>query len=143
MLLYINAVLFAPPSLYMGGETKEPRGLGNTQGHTTKMGVEPGRQRGRSGMAEKQAGHSQKLLASSWCSCYSSWEAFLRWTTKAVACAVLIGSQGSPLPVSFSVNTLKEQKISLSCSLEMSVGKWNSFLKVKSLGHEGLRFVPS
>ena len=84
--------IFAPPSLYMGGETKEPRGLGNTQGHTMKMGAEPGRQRGRSGMAEKQAGHGQRLPGSSWCSCYSSWEAFQRQTTKAVAYAVLIGS---------------------------------------------------
>ena len=34
--------IFAPPSLYMGGETKEPRGLGNTQGHTMKMGRSQG-----------------------------------------------------------------------------------------------------
>lgn len=100
----------------MGGETKEPRGLGNTQGHTMKMeGAEPGRQRGGPGMAEMQAG--QRLPGSSSCSCYSSWKAFRRRITKAVGCAVLVGSLGSPLPVSFSVYTLREQKISLSYSL--------------------------
>ena len=116
MLLHVNAALYICPTLSLNGwRNQGTQRVGKYSGSYHEDGAEPGRQRGGPGMAEMQAG--QRLPGSSSCSCYSSWETFRRRITKAVGCAVLVGSLGSPLPVSFSVYTLREQKISLSYSL--------------------------